>query len=167
MVDYASRLQKAIDDMPGMTASLLASKMGVTYQGVKKVLDGRSKAFSAENNTKAARALKVNSDWLATGRGERSVDADQVASPASTQRGAPTAWPFTLASRARLEALLGRLPPKQAREALADMDRQLHRVLSDWERQPPTASGHSLTEHLLSFPATVESPRLPKTTPHK
>ncbi len=128
--------------MPGMTASLLANKMGMTYQGVKKVLDGRSKAFSASNNAKAAGLLNVNSDWLATGRGERTLANIQATSTSPIQRGAATAvWPFATASLARLEALLEQLTPQHASEALADMDRQLHRVLSDWENDIHRGAG--------------------------
>jgi phage repressor protein C with HTH and peptisase S24 domain len=55
-----------------ITTSQLAEGMGVSYQAVKKVLDGFSSAFSASNNSVAARLLNVNSDWLATGQGPQS-----------------------------------------------------------------------------------------------
>ena len=45
----------------------LAKAMGVSYQAVKRVEDGLSKAFNASNNAIAARALGVDPDWLANG----------------------------------------------------------------------------------------------------
>ncbi len=68
MVDYAGRLKAAMDAR-GVTVAQLANGIGASYQGVKRVLDGLSKAFSAANNTKAASFLSVSPDWLATGEG--------------------------------------------------------------------------------------------------
>ncbi|WP_288898767.1 XRE family transcriptional regulator [uncultured Delftia sp.] len=69
MVEFSGRLKQAIDAR-GVTVTELARGMGVTYQAVKRVLDGLSKSFSAENNAKAAAFLQVSPDWLATGVGE-------------------------------------------------------------------------------------------------
>lgn len=55
----------------GIKTSQLARDLGVSYQAVKKVLEGGSSALNTENNAAAARILGVNSDWLATGQGER------------------------------------------------------------------------------------------------
>lgn len=68
MVEFSGRLKQAIDTR-GVTVAELARGMGVTYQAVKRVLDGLSKSFSAENNAKAAGFLQVSPDWLATGQG--------------------------------------------------------------------------------------------------
>lgn len=68
MIEYGERLKAAMDAR-SMSVSQLASGMGVSYQAVKRALDGLSKAFSAANNAKAAAFLKVNPDWLATGEG--------------------------------------------------------------------------------------------------
>ena len=54
----------------GVTRTRLAQELGVSYVAVKKVLDGLTKAFTAENNSRAASFLEVNPDWLATGEGE-------------------------------------------------------------------------------------------------
>jgi len=70
MVDYKDRLTDAMRTAQ-LSTSELAAAMGVSYQAVKKVIDGGSTAFSAANNSVAARALKVNGDWLATGEGPR------------------------------------------------------------------------------------------------
>ena len=66
-MEYADRLKMAMK-MAGVSVTQLAAGVGVTYQGVKKVIDGG--AFGAANNAKAAVYLGVNSDWLATGKGD-------------------------------------------------------------------------------------------------
>lgn len=72
MVEYKKRLAQAMADA-GIKATALADEMGLSYQAVKKVLDGHSKAFSSKNNSTAARILRVNSDWLATGHGPKAA----------------------------------------------------------------------------------------------
>lgn len=57
-------------DRAGVTRTRLAAELGVSYVAVKKVLDGLTRAFTAENNSRAAAFLGVNPDWLATGEGE-------------------------------------------------------------------------------------------------
>ena len=74
MTTYSQRLRTAL----GATTSItqLAKAIGVSYQAVKKILDGGSSSFSAANNAKAAAFLSVSPDWLATGEGEmRPVEA--------------------------------------------------------------------------------------------
>lgn len=67
--NYSERLALAMKQ--GVcSSSALASALGVSYQAIKKVLDGKSNALTAENNAKAARFLKVSSHWLATGEGQ-------------------------------------------------------------------------------------------------
>ncbi|MFN9476387.1 LexA family protein [Acidovorax sp.] len=52
-----------------VTTRELSNGMGVSFQAVSRVLAGDSKAFSADNNARAARALKINPTWLALGEG--------------------------------------------------------------------------------------------------
>lgn len=66
MVEYRDRLLSAMNER-GVSASELADKLGMTYQAVKKVLDGKSAAFNAVNHALVARYLGVRSDWLALG----------------------------------------------------------------------------------------------------
>lgn len=47
----------------------MSKALGISYVAVKKVLDGQTKAFTAENNSLAASFLGVSPDWLATGEG--------------------------------------------------------------------------------------------------
>lgn len=68
MNNYKDRLIAAMSTF--VTVSQLADALGVSYQAVKKVTDGKSAAFTAENNSKAAAFLGVSSDWLATGSGQ-------------------------------------------------------------------------------------------------
>lgn len=81
MIEYAERLNVALKAR-NTSISQLAAGMGVSYQAVKRVLDGLSKAFSAANNTKAAAFLRINPDWLATGEGEMESTFDANTRPA-------------------------------------------------------------------------------------
>lgn len=68
MTEYRERLRQAMG--ASVSIAQLACALDVSYQAVKKLLDGKSTSFTAINNTKAARFLGVNPDWLATGTGE-------------------------------------------------------------------------------------------------
>lgn len=69
MVEYKDRLQWAMSQA-GVTVSALASHLDISYQAVKKVVDGKSKEFTSKSNAAAADFLKVDPYWLATGKGE-------------------------------------------------------------------------------------------------
>lgn len=81
MIEYSERLRSALETRK-VSVSQLATGMGVSYQAVKRVLDGLSKAFSAANNTKAAAFLRVSPDWLATGTGSMDATFDVNVRPA-------------------------------------------------------------------------------------
>lgn len=66
---YSDRLVLAMQRR-GVNVTTLSKAVGLTYQGVKRVVDGQSKAFTAANNEMAARYLGVSPGWLATGRGD-------------------------------------------------------------------------------------------------
>ncbi len=68
MVEYKDRLVEAMTTA-GVRTSALAAAIGISYQGVKKVLDGKSAGFGLVNNARAATFLNVTSHWLATGEG--------------------------------------------------------------------------------------------------
>jgi len=70
MVDYGERLAWAMNER-GVTPKVLSEHLHVSYQAVKKVLDGKTGAFSAPNNEEASELLGVTSKWLATGKGPR------------------------------------------------------------------------------------------------
>lgn len=63
---YSARLELALTGAK-KSISDLAAAMGISYQAVRKAVRGESNAFTAENNAKAARYLKVRANWLATG----------------------------------------------------------------------------------------------------
>lgn len=48
----------------------LAAALGISVQAVGGVLNGSQKAFAPDNSARAARFLKVDHFWLATGEGE-------------------------------------------------------------------------------------------------
>lgn len=71
---YAARLQAAMraagkNPEDRGTATWLAQRLEVTYQAARKAISGETKMLTAENNVRAARALGVDSEWLATGDG--------------------------------------------------------------------------------------------------
>lgn len=72
MIEYKDRLAAAMRDA-GISVQGLADAIGLSYQAVKKALDGGSNSFSAKNNSKAASILKVNPNWLATGEGSKEL----------------------------------------------------------------------------------------------
>lgn len=83
MVDYWDRLEAALLHS-GKTLKALQAHLGVSYQAMKKVQDGKTKALTAENNARAARFLGVSGYWLATGEGE--MIANVAASAEERQR---------------------------------------------------------------------------------
>lgn len=118
MVEFGERLKWAMQHRPGgeWTVRQLSSAMGLSYQAVRKVLIGESRAFTAENNDKAASLLGVHSRWLATGKGPAHTGAppDPPASPyhlsehtARPYRATPAAHPDVWINEAirTLEAL--------------------------------------------------------------
>lgn len=80
MVDYSERLKLALRQS-GYTTQMLADALGISYQAAKKALDGKTKAFTASNNQKAANLLGVSAEWLATGEsGQFVLDKSNVSS---------------------------------------------------------------------------------------
>lgn len=69
MVEYSDRLAWAME-RAGYDVRRLSDALNMSYQAVKKVVDGKSSAFSAVNNAKASRILEIESDWLALGDSE-------------------------------------------------------------------------------------------------
>lgn len=69
MSTYGSRLHAALE-RKNTSREDLAKAIGRTPQAVGQVINGTTKALTAENNSRAAAFLGVNPDWLATGEGE-------------------------------------------------------------------------------------------------
>lgn len=55
--------------LAGASEHDLAKALGVSYQAIKKVLLGTTKMLKADHNLLAAKYLRVDSEWLATGEG--------------------------------------------------------------------------------------------------
>ena len=68
MVDFKDRLALAMKEA-GVSKTQLAARLGVSYQAIKKLIDGVSHSMTAANNAAAAAYLQVSSEWLATGKG--------------------------------------------------------------------------------------------------
>lgn len=69
MSTYGSRLKAALE-RKNKTKTDLAKAIGRTPQAIGQVINGTTKALTAENNSLAAIYLEVNPNWLATGEGE-------------------------------------------------------------------------------------------------
>lgn len=69
MVEYKERLVWAMATS-NVSTTALAEHLGISYQAVKKALSGATAALAAHNHAKAARLMRVSSDWLALGEGE-------------------------------------------------------------------------------------------------
>lgn len=84
MVDYGERLAWAMKEK-NVDSHALAAHLGVSYQAVKKVLDGKTGSFSASNNEDAAEMLDVASKWLAKGKGPRRPHIAQTPAPTASE----------------------------------------------------------------------------------
>lgn len=66
------RLDAAMKDR-NVSVSALAKAVGVSYQGIKKAVDGKTKEMDASNLLKIAGYLKISPEWLRTGQGPRDL----------------------------------------------------------------------------------------------
>lgn len=90
-MEFCERLDQAMK-RAGVSEHQLAKHLGISYQGVKKALSGGRNGKSemtASNNSKAARFLRVDPDWLATGAGNMDEKV----------------WPFERVTREQIDAL--------------------------------------------------------------
>ena len=86
MVEYNERLVTGMKRAV-MSIAALAREMRISYQAVKKVVDGASTSFTASNNAKAAQVLKLNPNWLATGVGAMdALDSNVAAAQIGARR---------------------------------------------------------------------------------
>lgn len=73
MPDFGSRLTRALA-LADKSQRELAAELGISVQAVGQVIAGKTKAMTAENTARAARYLKINQLWLATGEGHPRPD---------------------------------------------------------------------------------------------
>ncbi|WP_156774010.1 helix-turn-helix transcriptional regulator [Bordetella bronchialis] len=123
MVEYSDRLREAMEDA-GYDPTSLAKHLRVSYQAVKKVLDGKSNAFNAINHAEAARLLNVSSDWLALGDVPKTRSGGEPV-------GARESWPFKRTDISRLSSL--------PEGDLSYLEGRLAEALSEIERGAATA----------------------------
>lgn len=134
---YADRLLLAMSQR-NVDVTTLAKALGMSYQGVKRVADGKSKAFTAANNEEAAHFLRVSPRWLATGQGEMHAGAVR----------APDPWPLPFVEEADVRAL----PPDQltalgAAVALAVAQLKLNIKVSPQAAPAPSATNMAARTH--------------------
>lgn len=108
MVEYSERLKAAMDRAQ-MKTRALSDAIGVSYQGVKKVIDGKSNAFSAENNSRAAAILGVSPDWLATGNGAMLPGGASAGMPPNPAALAPANTAELTRALEKVETALGKI----------------------------------------------------------
>ena len=89
-MSYGTRLEEALT-LAGKSRQDLCTAIGISEQAIGQVIQGKTKAFTAENNARAARYLRVDSYWLATGEGHAKLEGAD--------------WPFGLIDRERYESL--------------------------------------------------------------
>lgn len=80
-LDYKARIREAMgiaenEEPTSEHGHALAKHASVTYQAAMKLLswEGKTKSLSARNNSLAARSMKIDPDWLATGTGKMRSD---------------------------------------------------------------------------------------------
>jgi transcriptional regulator with XRE-family HTH domain len=78
MVALGERLDSAMKAR-GVTVSRLAKAVDMSYQGIKKIVNGKTQEMDASNCIKIAGFLGINAEWLRTGEGQRDLGS---ASPA-------------------------------------------------------------------------------------
>lgn len=69
MVELGERLDAAMKAR-GTSISALATAVGMSYQGIRKIVRGETKEIAATNCDKIAAHLHISSRWLATGAGD-------------------------------------------------------------------------------------------------
>lgn len=62
----------------GVSVSRLAKAVGMSYQGIKKIVNGKTQEMDASNCIKISSFLGINAEWLRTGEGARELDAPPV-----------------------------------------------------------------------------------------
>lgn len=148
MIDFSERLLAAMKSA-GVTTSQLAEALGVSYQAVKRVEEGRSKAFNAANNSRAAAFLGVSAHWLATGLGPMktsSAERSNLAHDAGFSLSSDVERLFQEASRDEIELaedllrqVLGRSQRKKPtdKSLLQQLDRETPSGISGEDHDAP------------------------------
>jgi transcriptional regulator with XRE-family HTH domain len=116
------RLKLAMEER-GVDRKTLAASMGVTVHTLGMVITGGGgdeRWLSRENNASAAKHLRVNAHWLATGEGDmipQGISAKAVLSPVDN---APAAIKEVADPLAILRSILNEVPQEYRKDALLD-----------------------------------------------
>ena len=125
MKTFADRLRMALD-RSGMTQADLAAATGMTQQGIGYLV---AKGKGSKHVHHLARALGVNTAWLADGIGVMDATDDRLMQPLGQQFPAVIGesvprYPHLSADQVEMLAEFDRLTPKQRREYLYRMREQ-------------------------------------------
>ena len=117
MNTYGERLAEALT-VAKKNRKDLADAMDISVQAIGDAIRGKTAAFTAENNAKAAKLLKVNPNWLAGMDEEMALpSADGVS---NVQSALTNTTPSLAVTLAHLGELLQRASPK-TRAVVADL----------------------------------------------
>jgi transcriptional regulator with XRE-family HTH domain len=156
---YGKRLKQAIE-LAGTDRAALAADLGVSVQAVGQVITGGrngTQTFTASNNVKAARFLRVDPLWLATGEGDM-VSAN--------------VWPFALLTPDDVRKLSPKALEIVERQAISLLDLEttaaVHKAQTDTVA-PPKSEGFPGTQQKPEFMKAVSGkhsadPRTPRKT---
>ncbi len=76
--DLAGRINAALAARGIHWKAIPRDDIGISYQGLKKAVEGGTQSMDAGNCVRLARFLGVNTDWLATGEGPMQRESDQT-----------------------------------------------------------------------------------------
>lgn len=100
---YGERLAAALRSS-GKSRLALSDAVGVSVQAIGSVVNGYTKAMTAENNAKAAAFLGCDPNWLATGKGSMAAAMEPVATYGES---APSEDEFALVPQLDISAACG------------------------------------------------------------
>lgn len=69
MVALGERLHHAMKAR-GVSIARLAGDIGISYQGIRKIVRGETASMNSDTLSKVSQYLRIRSDWLATGEGD-------------------------------------------------------------------------------------------------
>ncbi len=80
MVELGERLNSAMKAR-GVSITALSLAVGMSYQGIRKIVRQETKEMAASNCDKISAFLKINSKWLSTGEGQMDLVSEGIPPP--------------------------------------------------------------------------------------
>lgn len=138
-MSYGKRLDEALK-RAGKERRELAAELGLSVQAVGQVITGGrsgSQRFNSENSAKAARFLRIDPHWLATGEG--SMQSEKT-------------WPFALLQPEQIQMLSAAELEMVEKYAihLLDLKRQHQALQTEPQTAPSTADDSTLEFELTT-----------------